>query len=112
MFSGSQSDIVQSAVPLVPDYVRASGGIHVRLAASAGRTQAIERGESGGYRVRFPRVTGVCEAVLINTGGGMAGGDHMTAKISLIPQPRRFSLRKPPKKSTARKARSPKSASS
>jgi urease accessory protein len=82
LFSGSQSDIVQSAVPLVPDYVRASGGIHVRLAASAGRTQAIERGESGGYRVRFPRVTGVCEAVLINTGGGMAGGDHMTAKIS------------------------------
>ena len=82
MFSGSQSDIVQSAVPLVPDYVRASGGIHVRLAASAGRTQAIERGESGGYRVRFPRETD-CEGVLINTGGGMAGGDRLTVEVAL-----------------------------
>jgi urease accessory protein len=83
LFSGSQNDIVQSAVPLVPDYVRASGGIHVRLAARAGRTQAIERAESGGYRVRFPRIAETCEAVLINTGGGMTGGDHMSADISL-----------------------------
>src|SRR3954451_5249940 len=85
LFSGPPSEIVQSAVPLVPDYVRASGGVRVRFAASAGRTQAIERAESGGYRVRFPRIAQTCEAVLINTGGGMAGGDRMGAEIALDP---------------------------
>jgi len=83
LFSGPPSEIVQSAVPLVPDYVRASGGVRVRFGASAGRTQAIERAESGGYRVRFPRMAETCEAVLINTGGGMAGGDRMKAEIAL-----------------------------
>jgi urease accessory protein len=83
LFSGPPSEIVQSAVPLVPDYVRASGGIRVRFAASGERTQAIERAESGGYRVRFPRIAQTCEAVLINTGGGMAGGDRMRVDISL-----------------------------
>jgi urease accessory protein len=71
-------------VPLVPDYVRASGGLRVRFGASAaGRTQALERTERGGYRVRFPRTRETCEAVLINTGGGMAGGDRMQSDIAL-----------------------------
>jgi urease accessory protein len=83
LFSGSQSGIVQSAVPLVPDYVRASGGVRVRFGASDGRTQALERAESGGYRVRFPRTREACAAVLINTGGGMAGGDQMRMEIAL-----------------------------
>ena len=83
MFSDPPSEIVQSAVPLVPGYVRASGGIRVRFAATDRRTQAIERAESGGYRVRFPRIAETCEAVLINTGGGMAGGDRMGAELSL-----------------------------
>ncbi len=83
MFSAAHNEIIQSAVPLVPDYVRASGGVRVRFAANAGWTEAVERAESGGYRVRFPRNAGACEAVLINTGGGMAGGDRMRADISL-----------------------------
>jgi urease accessory protein len=85
LFSGPPSEIVQSAVPLVPDFMRACGGVRVRFAASAGRTQAIERAESGGYRVRFPRIAETCEAVLINTGGGMAGGDRIRAEVSLDP---------------------------
>ncbi|GAC1556355.1 MAG: urease accessory protein UreD [Beijerinckiaceae bacterium] len=83
LFSGSRCDLVESAVPLVPDFMRASGGVRVHFGASAGRTQALERAESGGYRVRFPRTTETCEAVLINTGGGMAGGDRMAVDISL-----------------------------
>jgi urease accessory protein len=85
LFSGSQSEVIQSAVPLVPDFVRASGGVRVRFGANAGRTQALERAESGGYRVRFPRTAKTCEAVLINTGGGMAGGDRMRVEFSLGP---------------------------
>src|SRR5947209_19492492 len=83
LFSGPPSEIIQSAVPLVPDFVRARGGVRMRFAATPDRTQAIERAESGGYRVRFPRNAAGCEAVLINTGGGMAGGDHMRAEIAL-----------------------------
>jgi urease accessory protein len=83
VFSGPPTEIIHSAVPLVPSYVRASGGVRVRFGASGGRTQAIERTERGGYRVRFPRTAERCGAVLINTGGGMAGGDRMRAEISL-----------------------------
>jgi urease accessory protein len=83
LFSGTQSEIVERAVPLVPASVRASGGVRVRFGASSGRTQGLERAESGGYRVRFPRAAESCEAVLINTGGGMAGGDRMKAAIAL-----------------------------
>jgi urease accessory protein len=63
--------------------MRACGGVRVRFAASARQTQAVERAESGGYRVRFPRIAETCEAVLINTGGGMAGGDRMHTDIAL-----------------------------
>ena len=68
---------------LVPGFVRARGGVRVVFAAAGARTQAVRRAESGGYRVRFPRLANPCEAVLINTGGGMAGGDHMTIDLSL-----------------------------
>jgi urease accessory protein len=39
--------------------------------------------ESGGYRVRFPRSVLGCEGVLINTGGGMTGGDRLSLDIAL-----------------------------
>ena len=70
-------------MPLVPGFVRANGGVRIRFAAHAGRTDARERAESGGFRARFPRHAGGCEAVLINTGGGMAGGDRMTVDVAL-----------------------------
>lgn len=71
---------------LVPEFVRAAGGVRMVLGARSGRTMPLERAESGGYRVRFPRhseagLCGVCEAVLINTGGGMAGGDRMRTEV-------------------------------
>ena len=46
----------------------------------------LEIAESGGYRVRFPNVGGLCEGVLINTGGGMAGGDRMAVDATLLAQ--------------------------
>ncbi len=57
------------------------------FAARGGPTSLIERAESGGYRVRCPRQhgaqAGTCEAVLINTGGGMAGGDRMAVEVQV-----------------------------
>ena len=38
--------------------------------------------EAGGLRLRCPRVSGGCEAVSINTGGGIAGGD--TARVDYV----------------------------
>lgn len=72
--------------PLLPDYVRASGGVRLRFGAVGARTMRLEVAESGGYRARFPTSHDVrCEAVLINTAGGMAGGDRARTKIALDP---------------------------
>ncbi|KFC64051.1 Urease accessory protein UreD [Bosea sp. LC85] len=67
-----------SADPLLPAYVRAHGGVRLRFARVGEVTRRLELAESGGYRARFPDTfSSTCEAVLINTGGGMAGGDAM-----------------------------------
>lgn len=64
--------------PLLPAYVRADGGVRLRFGRVGARTHRLELAESGGYRARFPTTFDAsCEAVLINTGGGMAGGDTM-----------------------------------
>lgn len=64
--------------PLLPAYVRASGGVRLRFGRTGPRTRRLELAESGGYRARFPTsYEAHCETVLINTGGGMAGGDAL-----------------------------------
>lgn len=70
--------------PPLPDYVRASGGVRLRFGRIGERTMRLEVAESGGYRARFPTShDGCCEAVLINTAGGMAGGDRARTQIAL-----------------------------
>jgi len=56
---------------------RASGRIALSVTAEAGRTRRSRVQEAGSLRVRFPNVaTGALEAVIVNTGGGMTGGDR------------------------------------
>ncbi len=61
---------------------RARGELRARFAHHGDRTRAIQCYEAGGLRLRFPKVvaglTPECEAVCINTGGGMVGGDSAT----------------------------------
>lgn len=65
-------------LPLVPAHIRAQGGVRIRFERAGPRTVRTEADERGGFRVRFPRGHGgPCEAVLINTGGGMTGGDSL-----------------------------------
>ena len=45
-------------------------------------TQLASLYETGGLRMKFPR-TGPCEGVLVNVGGGIAGGDRLDIDISL-----------------------------
>lgn len=56
---------------------RARGALAAGFRRVGARTEAIGPHETGGYRLRMPRSRGErCEAVIVNTGGGMAGGDE------------------------------------
>lgn len=53
---------------------------HLALSARlvAGRTSLGRLREGGGYRIKFPVSTRGLEAVLVNTGGGLLGGDRLS----------------------------------
>jgi urease accessory protein len=59
--------------------VRAVGGVALSTCVIEGRTRLDALHETGGYRAKFPDHHGdTLEAVLVNTGGGVAGGDRVT----------------------------------
>jgi len=47
------------------------------------RTEPQRLFETGGLRWRFPRSSNPCEAAIVNTGGGVAGGDSYRVSLSL-----------------------------
>jgi urease accessory protein len=55
---------------------RAHGEIRAVFSASGARTEIADLHEAGGLRLKFPRVPAGCEAVLVNTAGGVVAGDH------------------------------------
>ncbi len=59
----------------LPAEARARGAIRARFARAGGRSCLSEMHEAGGLRLRFPRNAESCEAVIVNTGGGVIGGD-------------------------------------
>ncbi len=61
---------------------RLAGRLRARFAAHGGVTELADLYETGGLRMKFPR-TGPCEAVLVNVGGGIAGGDRLDVDIAL-----------------------------
>jgi urease accessory protein len=63
--------------------LRARGEARAVFARVDARTEPARVYETGGLRLRFPRTRGGSEAVLINTGGGMAGGDRADVQIEL-----------------------------
>ncbi len=57
---------------------RARGAVTAEFRRVGRRTEVVGPHETGGYRLRMPRSPGpACEAVIVNTGGGMAGGDRV-----------------------------------
>lgn len=63
---------------------RATGRIALSVAAADGRTRRARVAEDGSLRVRFPNVTGdPLEAVIVNTGGGMTGGDRFAVELDV-----------------------------
>jgi urease accessory protein len=68
---------------------RAEGRLSIELAATSGETRAARTREEGSLRVRFPaNHGGAPEAVLVNTAGGMAGGDRFTIDLDIGPRAR------------------------
>lgn len=63
---------------------RATGHIALAVATESGHTRRSKVHEAGSLRVRFPNaVAEALEAVIVNTGGGMTGGDRFAVDISL-----------------------------
>ncbi|MBI3704034.1 MAG: urease accessory protein UreD [Rhizobiales bacterium] len=63
---------------------RATGRVSLTVAAAGGVTRRTRVHEDGSLRVRFPNTSAdALEAVIVNTGGGMAGGDRFTVEIAL-----------------------------
>jgi urease accessory protein len=47
------------------------------------RTEPARLFETGGLRWRFPRASSPCEVAIVNTGGGVAGGDSYSVSLAL-----------------------------
>jgi urease accessory protein len=61
---------------------RATGHIALSVAATGGVTRRARVDEDGSLRVRFPNAAPeTLEAVVVNTGGGMTGGDRFAIEI-------------------------------
>ena len=65
---------------------RATGHVALSVAARDGRTWRSDVHEDGSLRVRFPNATtDALEATLVNTAGGMAGGDRFAISMTVGP---------------------------
>ena len=63
---------------------RAQGHVDLSVRVQGGRTRRESVAESGSYRIRFPNMSGAeAEAVIVNTAGGVAGGDTFSVAISV-----------------------------
>jgi urease accessory protein len=62
---------------------RATGRIALSVAVRAGASRRRRVFEDGPLRVRFPNSSGVLEAVIVNTAGGIAGGDQHDLDIEV-----------------------------
>lgn len=69
----------------VPDYMRDASELRVSFAGAGSATRLDRHYETGSLRLRLPKAQGRCEAVLINTGGGIAGGDRLSVAMALGP---------------------------
>ena len=59
-----------------PSPVRARGALRAEFLSIGHRTQLARVYETGGLRLRYPKSPDGCEAIIINTGGGIVGGDQ------------------------------------
>ena len=77
-----RSDAENNTAALALGGVRARSGVAISFKRGSGAaTHLDELHEWGGFRAKLPRTHGLREAVLINTGGGMLGGDTVEFNV-------------------------------
>jgi urease accessory protein len=76
-------DTADLTAPRIPSFVRTQSAVRASVMAVDGRSMLGRVFETGGLRIRFPRVGGPVEGVLLNSAGGIAGGDHQDVAISV-----------------------------
>ncbi len=74
---------VPVTTPIGLSGIRVSGGVSVRCSERLAESRVVDVRERDGYKVRFPRRSSPPEAVIINTGGGLAGGDDVLQSIEV-----------------------------
>jgi urease accessory protein len=76
---GGETTLSEALAP-----VRVVGGVHARFRHDGRRTVVASAAERGGYRLAQPMTFGAhLEALQINTGGGVAGGDRIETVYEL-----------------------------
>jgi urease accessory protein len=77
-----ETDRSLAASRLAP--VRANAGIDARFVAENGHTRLAALSESDGYHLRLPNTRGgAAEGVIINSGGGLVGGDRVAFRFAV-----------------------------
>jgi urease accessory protein len=87
----SPSLSVRQAPPPEPALLqRARGSARVSLRADGGTTRLVENYQAGSTKVRFPYrlASDPLEVVLLNTAGGVTGGDHLSYAVTAGPAAR------------------------
>ncbi|MCS6877161.1 MAG: urease accessory protein UreD [Geminicoccaceae bacterium] len=74
---------IERASPTVPRLERAEGRLVLEVGLRDGRSALLVHRESGCAKARFPQPArpGVLEAVLLNTAGGITGGDRIHQEL-------------------------------
>jgi urease accessory protein len=81
--SASRSDAIMNPAGVVSATVRGDSEISASFHGEDGRTHLARLFERGALRMRFPRTSGRREAVVVNTGGGITGGDRLSIRLDL-----------------------------
>jgi len=67
---------------VLPRMIRANGALRASFSHGTTCANIATLYEQGGYRLKFPK-SPLREAVIVNTGGGMAGGDRLDMDFTL-----------------------------
>ncbi len=81
----SGSSACPGAQSEIPDYVRDASELRASFNGAAPRTRLGEHYGHGSLQLRMLRARDACQAVLINTGGGIAGGDRLAHDFTVGP---------------------------
>jgi urease accessory protein len=81
--SVSRSDPAAGPSGGIPPAVRGDSEIVAAFAAADGRPHVATLFERGALRLRYPRADDRREAVVVNTGGGITGGDRLAIALEI-----------------------------